>query len=96
MLFQVVGDRKGSVFGGLVEAPLIPTDKKYQVWFQRSNLCYIPFLKFYFFSSVIDILRLCVFFLCVRGQTVHLFSQISLDNPQYTVPQVLLLYHMHC
>ncbi|CAN7120347.1 TLD domain-containing protein 2 isoform X2 [Brassica rapa] len=26
----VVGDRKGSVFGGLVEAPLIPTDKKYQ------------------------------------------------------------------
>ena len=30
--FQVVGDRKGSVFGGLVEAPLIPTDKKYQVW----------------------------------------------------------------
>ncbi|XP_033143637.1 oxidation resistance protein 1 isoform X1 [Brassica rapa] len=28
--FQVVGDRKGSVFGGLVEAPLIPTDKKYQ------------------------------------------------------------------
>ncbi|KAF8109601.1 hypothetical protein N665_0094s0067 [Sinapis alba] len=26
----VVGDKKGSVFGGLVEAPLIPTDKKYQ------------------------------------------------------------------
>ncbi|XP_010555364.1 PREDICTED: oxidation resistance protein 1-like [Tarenaya hassleriana] len=26
----VVGDRKGTVFGGLVEAPLIPTDKKYQ------------------------------------------------------------------
>ncbi|KAF2587732.1 hypothetical protein F2Q70_00033725 [Brassica cretica] len=26
----VVGDKKGSVFGGLVEAPLIPTDYKYQ------------------------------------------------------------------
>ncbi|KAJ4914072.1 TLD-domain containing nucleolar protein [Raphanus sativus] len=26
----VVGDRKGSVFGGLVEAPLLPTDNKYQ------------------------------------------------------------------
>lgn len=32
-MYQVVGDRKGSVFGGLVEAPLIPTDKKYQVCF---------------------------------------------------------------
>lgn len=30
--FQVVGDRKGAVFGGLVEAPLRPTNKrKYQV-----------------------------------------------------------------
>lgn len=28
---QVVGDRKGAVFGGLVEAPLRPTNKKYQV-----------------------------------------------------------------
>ncbi|PRQ48709.1 putative TLDc domain-containing protein [Rosa chinensis] len=26
----VVGDRKGAVFGGLVEAPLRPTNKKYQ------------------------------------------------------------------
>jgi membrane protease YdiL (CAAX protease family) len=29
---QIVGDKKGAVFGGLVEAPLQPTDKKkYQV-----------------------------------------------------------------
>jgi hypothetical protein len=28
---QAVGDRKGAVFGGLVEAPLRPTNKKYQV-----------------------------------------------------------------
>ncbi|KAG6773543.1 hypothetical protein POTOM_020828 [Populus tomentosa] len=27
---QAVGDRKGAVFGGLVEAPLRPTNKKYQ------------------------------------------------------------------
>ncbi|CAN1121738.1 Oxidation resistance protein 1 [Linum perenne] len=27
---SVVGDRKGAVFGGLVEAPLRPTTKKYQ------------------------------------------------------------------
>lgn len=31
IFFQVVGDRKGAVFGGLVEAPLKPTNKKYQV-----------------------------------------------------------------
>lgn len=32
IFFQVVGDRKGAVFGGLVEAPLRPTNKKkYQV-----------------------------------------------------------------
>ena len=29
---QAVGDRKGAVFGGLVEAPLRPTNKKYQVY----------------------------------------------------------------
>jgi len=32
ILFQVVGDRKGAVFGGVVEAPLRPSNKrKYQV-----------------------------------------------------------------
>ncbi|KAM7277105.1 hypothetical protein ACFE04_018971 [Oxalis oulophora] len=30
VFFQVVGDRRGAVFGGLVEAPLRPTNKKYQ------------------------------------------------------------------
>lgn len=34
ILFQVVGDQKGAVFGGLVEAPLRPSNKrKYQVAF---------------------------------------------------------------
>ncbi|XP_072053933.1 oxidation resistance protein 1-like [Arachis hypogaea] len=28
--FQVVGDRRGAVFGSLVEAPLRPSNKKYQ------------------------------------------------------------------
>lgn len=28
---QVVGDRKGAIFGGLVEAPLRPTNNRYQV-----------------------------------------------------------------
>lgn len=43
IFFQVVGDRKGAVFGGLVEAPLRPTNKKkYQV-----------LLKTYKFHSVI-------------------------------------------
>lgn len=41
--FQVVGDRKGAVFGGLVEAPLKPsTKKRYQV----CN-CLIKFVSLY-------------------------------------------------
>lgn len=34
---QVVGDQKGAVFGGLVEAPLQPTNRKYQVVEDRSR-----------------------------------------------------------
>ncbi|EOX92121.1 TLD-domain containing nucleolar protein isoform 6, partial [Theobroma cacao] len=33
----VVGDRKGAVFGGLVEAPLKPTNKKYQVMLENTS-----------------------------------------------------------
>lgn len=42
MLAQVVGDRKGAVFGSLVEAPLRPNNKrKYQVGIHE-----FPCLKF--------------------------------------------------
>ncbi|XP_022774969.1 uncharacterized protein LOC111316964 isoform X5 [Durio zibethinus] len=33
----VVGDRKGAVFGGLVEGPLKPTNKKYQVMLENTS-----------------------------------------------------------
>ena len=75
------------MFGGLVEAPLIPTDNKYQVWFPNISNLYQNFLSF-LNLVVVDI---PFFFFCVREPTIHLFSLISLDNPQYTIPQVLLL-----
>jgi len=47
IFFQVVGDRKGAVFGGLVEAPLRPSNKrKYQV-------------RFYFCTLMLSSFSLC-------------------------------------
>ncbi|XVF17243.1 hypothetical protein REPUB_Repub10bG0103000 [Reevesia pubescens] len=40
----VVGDRKGAVFGGLVEAPLKPTNKKYQVMLENTSCIQHVFL----------------------------------------------------
>ncbi|XWS41567.1 hypothetical protein CRYUN_Cryun17cG0092900 [Craigia yunnanensis] len=40
----VVGDRKGAVFGGLVEAPLKPTNKKYQVMLENTSCIQQVFL----------------------------------------------------
>ncbi|RYR29312.1 hypothetical protein Ahy_B01g053678 isoform C [Arachis hypogaea] len=36
--FQVVGDRRGAVFGSLVEAPLRPSNKKYQIEWLKLGL----------------------------------------------------------
>jgi hypothetical protein len=41
-MLQVVGDKKGTVFGGLVEAPLQPSSsKKYQVSPQHFDILFV-------------------------------------------------------
>jgi len=77
IFFQVVGDRKGAVFGGLVEAPLRPTNKKYQV--DTNLLIHIENTFFYV---------LCWPWSLNRERIVHLFSQINLVILLYSVLQV--------
>jgi hypothetical protein len=44
---QVVGDKKGTVFGGLVEAPLQPSSsKKYQVLPLHCDKLFVSYFSF--------------------------------------------------
>lgn len=56
IFFQVVGDRKGAVFGGLVEAPLRPTSKKkYQVLLKHNfiYLVHLATISFYVLLTLV-------------------------------------------
>lgn len=78
-----MGDRKGAVFGGLVDAPLKPmTKRRYQVIWSRI----LKHVTFVFEFPFVDVLILILVF--DRVQIIHLFSQMYLANQSYFVPQV--------
>ena len=62
------------MFGGLVEAPLIPTDNKYQVWFPNISNLYQNFLSF-LNLVVVDIPFF--FFLCQGTNNTFVFTDKS-------------------
>lgn len=76
IFLKVVGDRKGAVFGGLVEAPLRPTsERKYQVAATRNYFDFINYLTQHMLTLDTN-----------REATVHLFSQL---NPEILLSSAL-------
>ena len=68
-----MGDKKGTIFGGLVEAPLQPSSsKKYQVLPLHSGktVCYIFSLYLIFFKSILQGSNNCFVFTNLHDRPV--------------------------